>query len=104
MQPRPSASTANLHANVWAVQAVSRRIPAATCLTQAIAARLLLLGSGHDTELCIGVARDATGSFRAHAWLEREGRIIIGGDESLTFKRMPGIGIADLVGAPSTGR
>ena len=63
---------------VWAVVAVSRRVPRATCLTQALAAQRLLADVGVRAELRIGVARDAGGAFEAHAWLEHEGRIVLG--------------------------
>lgn len=73
----------------WAVDAVGRRVPRASCLTQALAAQLLLLRRGVDSELCLGVARDPGGDFRAHAWLERQGRIVFGGQESRVFTRLP---------------
>src|SRR5687767_4024900 len=63
----------------WAVERVSRAIPGATCLTQALAARLLLSRRGHASRLKIGVTRPAGERLRAHAWLESEGRIVLGG-------------------------
>jgi hypothetical protein len=63
---------------VWAVKVSSRYVPAASCLTQALAARRLLAHHGYVTELQIGVARDHCGSFQAHAWLEYEGQVLIG--------------------------
>jgi hypothetical protein len=67
---------------VWAVTAVSRRIPGATCLTQALASRVLLSRAGIPALLRIGVGRSETGAFAAHAWVESNGRIVIGGAES----------------------
>jgi hypothetical protein len=65
---------------VWAVEAVARRLfPARPCLPQALAARFLLARRGVTTDLHIGVARTADGELAAHAWLEREGRVLIGG-------------------------
>jgi transglutaminase superfamily protein len=72
----------------WAIGAVSRRVPRATCLTQAIAMQLVLRRYGYASRLCVGVGRDARGAFRAHAWVERDGRVVIGGDESLTLARL----------------
>ncbi len=63
---------------LWAVEAVSRRVPGASCLTQAIAGQLLLRKFGYASRLCVGVARGAKGDFRAHAWLERHGQVVIG--------------------------
>lgn len=74
---------------IWAVEAVSRRIPRASCLTQAVAGQLLLHRHGYASKLCLGVARGAQGQFRAHAWLERRGVILIGGAESRLLTRLP---------------
>lgn len=63
---------------VRAVRSVSRVVPAATCLTQALAASLLIRSCGEHSELKIGVAKDEQARFQAHAWLETDGRIIIG--------------------------
>ena len=76
----------------WAVRAASRLVPMATCLTQAVAAQLLLVRSGHASEICVGVARDAPGAFRAHAWVELNGRVILGGEGVTAFSRLPSLG------------
>jgi hypothetical protein len=75
----------------WAVEAVSRRIPRATCLTQALSAQFLLRRFGYDARLCLGVARTPRGEFRAHAWLERDGSVLIGGAEAAAFTRLPAL-------------
>lgn len=74
---------------VWAVEAASRRIPRATCLTQAIAAQFLLRCFGQGAQICFGVAHASTGTFRAHAWLECEGRPVLGGDGIQSLVRLP---------------
>lgn len=61
-----------------AVQMCSRCVPYASCLTQALAARTLLGLRGQSSELKIGVGRDEDGKFMAHAWVEIDGKIIIG--------------------------
>ena len=39
----------------------------------------MLLGwRGHPTHLRIGVAHSATGQLQAHAWIESEGKIVVG--------------------------
>ena len=60
------------------VAAVSRYVPGATCLTQALAARVLLAQEGHSSELVLGMARVGA-RLRAHAWLEAGGTIVVGG-------------------------
>jgi hypothetical protein len=75
---------------VWAVEAVGSRIPAiGTCLTQALAAHVLLGRMGQHTDLRIGVKRDATGKFGGHAWLERDGVVLIGGSCHTSYAAMP---------------
>jgi hypothetical protein len=74
---------------VWAVVTVSRGVPRATCLTQALAAKLLLRSRGEDAQLCLGVAHLPGGTLRAHAWLERDGRAILGGSGIQSLVRLP---------------
>jgi hypothetical protein len=61
------------------VSLVSRFVPFATCLPQALAAMFLIKARGQHSDLKIGVAKGEGKDFRAHAWLETNGRIIIGG-------------------------
>jgi len=67
----------------WAVQAAARRIPAASCLTQALALQHLLARAGHPAELHIGVAKDAARGFQSHAWVEYRGQILLGDNGEL---------------------
>jgi hypothetical protein len=64
---------------VWAVSTASRFIPKATCLAQALALQLFLQRTGHQARLHIGVEEAEKGALQAHAWVESEGRILIGG-------------------------
>ena len=93
--PRARPSRPPAERVTWAVEAVSRRIPKATCLTQAVSAQLLLRQFGYDSNLCLGVARSPRGEFSAHAWLERDGSIVIGGAEAAVFTRLPALGVSD---------
>ena len=65
----------------WAVSAVSQYVPAATCLAQALTLQILLAREGIHSDLALGVARDSTTGITAHAWLEINGKVIIGGQE-----------------------
>jgi hypothetical protein len=67
----------------WLVRAAARRIPGASCLTRALAARWLLAEASLDSTLHFGHRRDEGGAFAAHAWLEHDGRVLVGGDEDL---------------------
>jgi hypothetical protein len=62
---------------VWAVRAASRRIPAATCLTQSLALHCLLTRAGHRSQLRIGANKNQAGRFQAHAWVEYEGEPLL---------------------------
>ena len=74
---------------VWAVKVASRYVPDATCLTQALATQVLLSRQGCQTNLRIGVARSAAGQFQAHAWVEKDGVVVIGGPASLLQRYTP---------------
>jgi hypothetical protein len=67
----------------WAVQAAARRIPGASCLTQAISLQHLMALAGHQAEVHIGVAKDAARGFEAHAWVEHRGAVVLGDDGDL---------------------
>jgi len=66
----------------WAVAAAGSLIPGGRrCLPRALAAEWILLGHGYHPSFKIGVAKGAAGNFEAHAWLECDGRTVIGGAE-----------------------
>jgi hypothetical protein len=66
----------------WAVETASRIIPGEkTCLTQALAAQVLLTRRGYPALLHIGIVKNEEGEFQAHAWVECEGKVVIGGHE-----------------------
>ncbi|HSC27921.1 MAG TPA: lasso peptide biosynthesis B2 protein [Vicinamibacterales bacterium] len=78
MSRRPSAagSTSGL---VRAVERAGRRCPwRTTCLERAVALVLLLVIHRRAGRLAIGVARSG-GALRAHAWVEADGSVILGG-------------------------
>jgi hypothetical protein len=62
----------------WAMNHAQRIVPRATCLPQALAAEALLTRGGLTAELQIGVMKTAAGSLTAHAWVESDGRIVVG--------------------------
>ena len=64
----------------WAIRHAARLVPGASCLTQALAAQIMLARSGYGASLRVGVARTTAGNIRAHAWLTSGDFIIIGGD------------------------
>ena len=61
------------------MRAAARRMPwAVTCLTTAIRTQALSDRLEEPTSLKIEVARDEVGEFKAHAWVESQGRVISG--------------------------
>ena len=53
-----------------------------TCLIQSVVGLYLLEKNGISTKLCIGVVKNDSGGLCAHAWVESNGKIIIGGTKS----------------------
>nr|UXE46012.1 hypothetical protein Hi04_10k_c554_00011 [uncultured bacterium] len=84
-KPGPSSLTGTPARIVWALQAVSRRLPGKnSCLVQALAAQAMLRQRGYASEFRIGVSgRDPTGAIKAHAWVECDGRVVLGQLEDL---------------------
>lgn len=83
------------------VRFVSRFVPGATCLTQALATELLLRVAGVDCTLRIGVAKDQHGKVLAHAWVERGRTVVIGGPRAVVARYTP---LPDLDRSPVRGR
>jgi hypothetical protein len=65
----------------WAVTRASRAVPGATCLTQALAASVLLERRGHPARVRVGIGRAEGAALFAHAWVESEGRVVLGGTD-----------------------
>lgn len=72
----------------WAVSVASCYVPRATCLTQAVALHILLKRRGFPSRIQIGVAKEKGGPFEAHAWVESQGRVVIGNWELDRFTTM----------------
>jgi hypothetical protein len=64
-----------------AVTRASRAVPGATCLPQALAAKVLLERRGHPARVRVGIGRAEGAPLLAHAWVESEGRIVLGGGD-----------------------
>lgn len=68
----------------YSVGICAKYVPFASCLTQALAARTLLRLCGQNSILKFGVDKDENDKLIAHAWLEIDGKIIIGGSPELS--------------------
>src|SRR2546428_7038979 len=83
LRPRARLSAARI---ARVVERVSRVVPGArSSLVQALAAQGLLARRGHEAGLRIGVARPLDGSLEAHAWVEGEGAVLLGGQPAPHF-------------------
>ncbi len=64
---------------VWSVRIAGRYVPGEyKCLPNAYTAHLLLHRYGYPSQIQVGVARDTQGKVEAHAWVECEGRTVVG--------------------------
>jgi hypothetical protein len=78
---------------LWAMSAAKRRCPvASTCLGEALVAEALFRQHGYNPTLCMGAAR-REGRFEAHAWLEQDQAVVIGGPAEVVkqYTRFPEI-------------
>ncbi|MEE9165897.1 MAG: lasso peptide biosynthesis B2 protein [Candidatus Neomarinimicrobiota bacterium] len=67
---------------VWSLEMVGRfMLGTRNCLAQAMAARVLLEWWGKPGHVCIGVARGGDGELKAHAWVEGDDAVIMGGTD-----------------------
>ncbi|NWF57750.1 MAG: lasso peptide biosynthesis B2 protein [Fischerella sp.] len=63
---------------IWAVNAVTRYMPGVKCLARALTTHVLMNQYGYAPQLRIGVAKADSGKLEAHAWIEHQGRVVIG--------------------------
>lgn len=85
---KPQPATPGVHPDdiALAVTRASTLVPRATCLVQAVAGGWLIRREGGQSIIRFGVAKDQdTSSFKAHAWLEHDGRILIGGSTAAEY-------------------
>ena len=69
---------------LWSIHAVNHRLPGATCLMNAIAAKYLLKKHCIDAQLLIGVRKDSTETLKAHAWVTVDQKIVLGDVENIS--------------------
>jgi hypothetical protein len=64
----------------WIVERASRYVPGArTCLVQALAVQVILARKGYPAGLRLGVSREGAEGIQAHAWVESNGMVVVGG-------------------------
>jgi Transglutaminase-like superfamily len=83
------ASAADVDRVLWSISVASAYLPGASCLPQALAGQFLLARVGQPSNLRLGAKKDGANSFHAHAWLEHDGKILLGGETAADYVRMP---------------
>jgi hypothetical protein len=74
----------------WAVAVAKNYMPGVTtCLAQALAAQVLLGRRGLPAKVRIGVDQHNKERFLAHAWVESNGRIVVGGEDVSRYAPLP---------------
>jgi hypothetical protein len=91
--PAPAAARLDPAPIVWAVQVVSRYVPGATCLVQALTATALLKRAGLPASLHIGVAKQSGEHFDAHAWVECRGEVVIGATGVVQYTQLLSVNV-----------
>ncbi|NJM65475.1 MAG: lasso peptide biosynthesis B2 protein [Acaryochloris sp. RU_4_1] len=96
--PTPSSPAHPAHPRkvgeiIWAVNISSRYMPGQVkCLARALITQLLLRRHNYDPQLRIGVAKTTLDQLEAHAWVELEGKVVMGQVEDLSrFTPMPAL-------------
>lgn len=74
----------------WTVNAALARVPGAKCLARALVAESILRASGYAAQVCIGVSME--GGFGAHAWVEIDGKAVVGGAADREYERLLPLG------------
>jgi hypothetical protein len=70
---------------VWSIEKSSCYLPRSiNCLPRALAAQVMLTQRGHDVEVIIGARRNQQRRLNAHAWVEHQGKVIIGNMKDLS--------------------
>jgi hypothetical protein len=73
-QPR-----SEIRESIWAIRVAQYYIPKTdVCLVESLVAKTLLRWEGYAPRLRIGVVNDRERDFEAHAWVECDGRMVMG--------------------------
>ncbi|WP_066384674.1 lasso peptide biosynthesis B2 protein [Anabaena sp. CA = ATCC 33047] len=91
-QPNISVNQTTIGKIIWAVDVSTKFVPGAKCLARALTCQVLMTRRGYSPELRIGVAKDEQGKLEAHAWIENQGKVVIGHLANLSsYKPLPSL-------------
>jgi hypothetical protein len=85
---RKSSKDVSVDRICYLLSVASRWVPSATCLVQAVTAEWMLKSAGYHPLLHIGVKKQTSNDFEAHAWLELDGERILGGSAAEGFSQI----------------
>lgn len=83
---KSSASSPSAEQIARAVTVAGRYVPTVgtgVCLTEALAAQTMLARRAQPAQLRIGLLKGEESRLKAHAWVESEGEVVIGGEDDL---------------------
>jgi hypothetical protein len=87
-RPNPHCRSLGIPAEraAWCIQSASRWVWRTTCLVQAYALQWVLARHGILVQVRIGVKRATSGKMEAHAWVESEGKVLLGDHDLESFQ------------------
>ena len=83
-----SRRRADADLSIRAVEASGRVVPGSNCLSEGLTAWVLLTRAGRQPMLRVGVAKGRR--LQAHAWVECDGAVVVGGDSGDGFSPLEG--------------
>jgi len=73
----------------WATTVAGRLVPEGRhCLSQALTLRTFMARRGYPARICYGVREIDGAPFMAHAWVEHDGAVLIGGGNLDRFRQL----------------
>ncbi|HEY9621776.1 MAG TPA: lasso peptide biosynthesis B2 protein [Crinalium sp.] len=76
---RPNRQRPSIGKLVWLINTATHHSPGgAKCLARALVAKILFTQFGYSPNFKIGVAKGQENRLEAHAWIEYQGRVVIG--------------------------
>ena len=73
----------------WATRVAGRIVPhGGHCFSQALTLRIFLARRNYPSTICFGVQQGDNSPLMAHAWVEHDGEVLIGGDNLHRFRRL----------------
>jgi hypothetical protein len=99
---KPDPTPGEAERTAQAIERAAKSVPGATCLTQALAAEILLRRAGHPAAIHVGVAKTPSGELAAHAWIEAYGRVLLGDHDLDHFTPLHPVGGSSVEGDPGS--